>query len=167
MKTTIDLPDPISRKVKATAAERGISLKTFITEAVERNLAYPSRTGDESPGCARLIASRKFPNPFWLESRSGSQPIGCSRSRTGDALTPMLLDTNAVSAIAAKDPAIMVILGGAERVMLPYPAVAEFRLRAPRVTATGSGFLASGATFGEFGNRFPGFANTGTLCLGR
>ncbi|MEK6232288.1 MAG: hypothetical protein N2A42_10575 [Luteolibacter sp.] len=32
MKTTIDLPDPLFRKVKATA--EGVSLKSFITKGV-------------------------------------------------------------------------------------------------------------------------------------
>ena len=45
MKTTIDLPDLLFRKAKATAAERGISLKTFITEAVETRLSSPPPTG--------------------------------------------------------------------------------------------------------------------------
>jgi len=34
MKTTIELPDPLFRKAKATAAERGQSLKDFVTEAL-------------------------------------------------------------------------------------------------------------------------------------
>jgi hypothetical protein len=34
MKTTLDLPDPLFRKAKATAAERGQSLKEFVTEAL-------------------------------------------------------------------------------------------------------------------------------------
>jgi|LakMenEpi03Aug12_release.lakeMendotaPanAssembly.Ray.scaffolds.fasta_scaffold39696_7 hypothetical protein len=38
MKTTIDLPDPIFRRAKATAAVRGITLKTFISNAVEQSL---------------------------------------------------------------------------------------------------------------------------------
>lgn len=38
MKTTIDLPDSVFRRAKATAAVRGLSLKNFITEAVERQL---------------------------------------------------------------------------------------------------------------------------------
>lgn len=42
MKTTVDLPDLLFRKAKATAAERGISLKNFITEAVETRLTAPS-----------------------------------------------------------------------------------------------------------------------------
>ena len=34
MKTTIEIPDPLFRKAKATAAERGQSLKAFVTEAL-------------------------------------------------------------------------------------------------------------------------------------
>ncbi len=34
MKTTIELPDPLFRKVKASAAERGQSLKDFVTDAL-------------------------------------------------------------------------------------------------------------------------------------
>jgi hypothetical protein len=41
MKTTVDLPDSLFRRAKATAAERGVSLKTFITNAVEQSLARP------------------------------------------------------------------------------------------------------------------------------
>lgn len=41
MKTTVDLPDPLFRRAKATAAERGVSLKSFITRAVEQSLAAP------------------------------------------------------------------------------------------------------------------------------
>ncbi|HEY8991063.1 MAG TPA: hypothetical protein VIM46_03735 [Luteolibacter sp.] len=43
MKTTIDLPDPLFRRAKATASERGISLKSFITNAVEQSLNAPAR----------------------------------------------------------------------------------------------------------------------------
>jgi hypothetical protein len=41
MKTTVDLPDALFRRAKATAAERGMSLKSFITRAVEQSLAAP------------------------------------------------------------------------------------------------------------------------------
>ncbi|HUF60793.1 MAG TPA: hypothetical protein VMN36_01850 [Verrucomicrobiales bacterium] len=41
MKTTVDLPDPLFRRAKATAAERGMSLKSFITAAVEQCLSAP------------------------------------------------------------------------------------------------------------------------------
>lgn len=39
MKTTLELPDPIFRKAKASAAERGQSLKEFVTEALRDKLA--------------------------------------------------------------------------------------------------------------------------------
>ena len=39
MKTTLEIPDAIFRKAKAKAAERGIPLRQFVTEAVEAQLA--------------------------------------------------------------------------------------------------------------------------------
>ena len=38
MRTTIDLPDPLFRKMKAAAALRGTTLKGFVEGAVEREL---------------------------------------------------------------------------------------------------------------------------------
>ncbi len=35
MKTTLDIPDPIFRQAKARAALRGVSLRQFVTEAIE------------------------------------------------------------------------------------------------------------------------------------
>jgi hypothetical protein len=49
MKTTIDLPDLMFRKAKSTAAERGISLKAFIAEAVERILTHPAPQAGGKP----------------------------------------------------------------------------------------------------------------------
>ncbi|MEQ1806719.1 MAG: hypothetical protein ABL900_15190 [Burkholderiaceae bacterium] len=42
MKTTLELPDPLFRKAKATAAERGQSLKEFFTAALRDKLAADS-----------------------------------------------------------------------------------------------------------------------------
>ncbi len=39
MKTTIEIPDPVFRKVKSTAAERGQSLKEFVTDALREKLS--------------------------------------------------------------------------------------------------------------------------------
>ena len=39
MKTTVDIADPLFRKAKARAAERGQSLKDFIAEALQAKLA--------------------------------------------------------------------------------------------------------------------------------
>jgi len=39
MKTTIEIPDPLFRRAKARAAERGQSLKDFFIEALNEKLA--------------------------------------------------------------------------------------------------------------------------------
>ena len=39
MKTTLEIPDPILRKAKVQAAQRGIPLRQFVTEAVQEKLA--------------------------------------------------------------------------------------------------------------------------------
>ena len=38
MKTTLEIPDPLLRKAKATAAEQGQTLKQFVTEAMQEKL---------------------------------------------------------------------------------------------------------------------------------
>lgn len=43
VKTTLEIPDPIFRKAKAKAAERGIPLGQFVTEAVEEKLKAPQQ----------------------------------------------------------------------------------------------------------------------------
>ena len=40
MKTTIEIPDVLFRSVKSKAAERGQSLKEFVSEALQEKLAY-------------------------------------------------------------------------------------------------------------------------------
>jgi hypothetical protein len=39
MKTTIDIPDPLFRRAKLKAAERGQTLKEFVGEALQEKLA--------------------------------------------------------------------------------------------------------------------------------
>ena len=39
MRTTIDLPDSLFRKAKATASLKGLTLKQFVTQAVEREIS--------------------------------------------------------------------------------------------------------------------------------
>jgi hypothetical protein len=39
MRTTVDVPDLVFRKMKATAALRGMSLKQFLLSAVEHEMA--------------------------------------------------------------------------------------------------------------------------------
>jgi predicted DNA binding CopG/RHH family protein len=38
MKTTLDIPDPLLRQVKARAALRGVSLRKFVAEALEEKV---------------------------------------------------------------------------------------------------------------------------------
>jgi hypothetical protein len=45
MKTTLEIPDAIFRRAKSAAAQRGISLREFVTQAVKEKLAANARTG--------------------------------------------------------------------------------------------------------------------------
>ena len=49
MKTTLEIPDAVFRKAKAKAAEQGIPLRQFVTEAVEEKLKTACRRA--SLGC--------------------------------------------------------------------------------------------------------------------
>ena len=47
MKTTLEIPDAIFRRAKSEAAERGIPLREFISEAVREKLASRGRATDK------------------------------------------------------------------------------------------------------------------------
>lgn len=49
MKTTLDIPDDIFRQTKARAALRGVSLRQFVTEALEEKISASAST---RPGSA-------------------------------------------------------------------------------------------------------------------
>lgn len=46
MKTTLEIPDPVFRKAKATASALGIPLRQFVTEAVEEKIALGNQRPD-------------------------------------------------------------------------------------------------------------------------
>jgi metal-responsive CopG/Arc/MetJ family transcriptional regulator len=48
MKTTLEIPDALFRRAKSVAAERGIPLREFVTEAVKDKLAANARA-EEKP----------------------------------------------------------------------------------------------------------------------
>ena len=51
MKTTLEIPDPLFRQAKATAAERGQSLEDFFTDALRDKLTTATDAGrDTEPG---------------------------------------------------------------------------------------------------------------------
>ena len=47
MKTTLEIPDTVFRKAKAKAAEQGIPLRQFVTEAVEERLKAATVSEDK------------------------------------------------------------------------------------------------------------------------
>lgn len=49
MKTTVEIPDRLFRQAKAAAAQRGISLKQFFTEAVKNQLRKPGAPPADKP----------------------------------------------------------------------------------------------------------------------
>jgi hypothetical protein len=64
VKTTLEIPDPVFRKAKATAAQRGQTLREFVTEAVQEKLSGAGRrsaTGEPAwmHGFGRLRHLRK------------------------------------------------------------------------------------------------------------
>lgn len=83
MKTTLEIPDRIFRRAKTVAAERGMPLREFVTEAVKDKLAADARAGGkpwlkhmgklkhlrkESARINRLIEedSEKIDTEMWL-----------------------------------------------------------------------------------------------------
>jgi hypothetical protein len=47
MKTTLDIPDFIFRRAKSVAAERGIPLRQFVTEAVQEKLRVTAPSAEK------------------------------------------------------------------------------------------------------------------------
>jgi hypothetical protein len=47
MKTTLEIPDFLFRRAKSVAAERGIPLRQFMTEAVHEKLKTTSQNNDK------------------------------------------------------------------------------------------------------------------------
>ena len=60
MEATIDLLDPVFRRVKAVASPRGITLKRFFSEAIARELEFPNETvARGKPVKLPLVPSRR------------------------------------------------------------------------------------------------------------
>jgi hypothetical protein len=55
MKATVEIPDTLFRKAKATAAEQGVSLKVLLTDAVREHLQ-------------RKEPSAPAPPPAWMSA---------------------------------------------------------------------------------------------------
>lgn len=46
MKTTLEIPDPIFRRAKSAAAQRGIPFREFVTEAVKAKLIAENKAAE-------------------------------------------------------------------------------------------------------------------------
>ena len=75
MKTTLEIPDTIFRQAKSAAADRGIPLREFVTEAVREKLIADART-TETTWMAAFGKLRHLPK----ENRE-NQPQDRSRIR--------------------------------------------------------------------------------------
>lgn len=69
MKTTIDIPEPLYRKVKIRAIERGQTLKQIVLNSLEREMEVPKSVG-EAP--ASYWANRKLLPEYEAALKSGA-----------------------------------------------------------------------------------------------
>ena len=68
MKTTIEIPDPLFRRVKSRAAERGQSLREFVAEALQEKL---------SPNPSEAVAG----DPPWMQGFGKLRRLHRERAR--------------------------------------------------------------------------------------
>ncbi|HLZ14171.1 MAG TPA: hypothetical protein VKP58_16435 [Candidatus Acidoferrum sp.] len=47
MKTTLEIPDTVFRRAKSVAADRGIPLREFVTEAVKEKLSAEAKASEK------------------------------------------------------------------------------------------------------------------------
>lgn len=73
MKTTLEIPDALFRRVKSTAAARGQSLKDFVTEALQMQLA-------------KSASKRANDDPPWLASFGGLKHLSKETRRVQDRI---------------------------------------------------------------------------------
>jgi hypothetical protein len=73
MKTTMEIPDLMFRRVKATAAERGQSLRTFVAEALQEKLARGS-------------AGTSVAAPAWMQGFGQLRPLRRETARVQRAI---------------------------------------------------------------------------------
>ena len=76
MKTTIDIPEPLYKRVKIRAVERGQSLRDLVLTSLERELAEPDRVAEPQ---ASHWANRKLVPEF-----ARLQAEGAFRPKPGD-----------------------------------------------------------------------------------
>lgn len=78
MKTTIDIPEPLYKRAKIHAVERGITLKEVVLASLERELAAPGTAEDRQ---VSYWANRKLrPEFVRLQAEGAFKPKPGDRS---------------------------------------------------------------------------------------
>ena len=72
MRTTLDLPDPLLRQLKAKAALEGTSLKALMLSVVERGLRAPVGPAAKPSARARTLPSIRLGRPLNLAHLSNA-----------------------------------------------------------------------------------------------
>ena len=67
MRTTIDLPDGLFRKMKAISSLKGLSLKKFITQAIEHEVEANAANLDSRRISLPLVPSKR-PGSVFIDS---------------------------------------------------------------------------------------------------
>jgi hypothetical protein len=79
MKTTIDIPEPLYKKAKIRAIERGVTLKQIVLDSLEREMESPLPTPVQITGSR--WANRKLRPTYRQMMESGAlKPNAGSRS---------------------------------------------------------------------------------------
>ena len=75
MKTTLEIPGPLFRRAKATAAQRGQSLKQFFTEALQEKLSNGHPVQKSEPDWMKLFGALGKTPAMRAEMRRVDQAI--------------------------------------------------------------------------------------------
>ena len=85
MKTTIELPDVTLRRAKAFAAVHGITMRRFITDAIERQLRRNTVAARTVTGLYDAT-SEPDAEPPWMAGFGGLSDLGDEHRRVLDAI---------------------------------------------------------------------------------
>lgn len=122
MKTTIEIPDDLFRRTKATAALRGESLRDFITDALRDRLDLQASQAADLPGWRSVFGCASREQVEAVRRRDRRRVRADRPTRLG-----VILDTNAVSALFLGDPSLDTVLASADRHHLPTVVIGEYR----------------------------------------
>jgi hypothetical protein len=76
MRTTFDLPDELFRAAKSSAARRGISLKTLVATALEKELRAPNAARQKAHRVRLPLIPSKHPGHIKLTNAEIEELLG-------------------------------------------------------------------------------------------